>query len=277
MKEQVILTQLAEIQKKLDAITEFKKTLEPRFWDNSEVCEDVNGVPLSKENIQKAVEQLADQLIEKHSDAFPILVGLMDGAHPFFAALYTELTERNYRFQYSTMQTTSYEGMQSGSLRFTEPKGILTNRLVIVVDDVCDTGKTADAIKKHFEDVECAKQVQLMVLVDKKQKRDIDPDFVGFTVSKDAFIIGYGLDFDGLVRNTDCIKTMNKAMLPTKQESEFLEEEKQLSTQFKALHKQLKALRENNKASSSTASQPGFFAPTDAPPTPGIGQTTLSV
>jgi hypoxanthine phosphoribosyltransferase len=278
MKEQVILAQLDEIQKKLDAITEFKKTLEPRFWDNSKVCEDVNGAPLSKENIQKAVEQLADQLIAKHPDAFPILVGLMDGAHPFFAALYTELTNRNYRFQYSTMQTTSYEGMQSGALRFTEPKGILTNRLVIVVDDVCDTGKTADAIKKHFEEVECAKQVQLMVLVDKKQKRDIDPDFVGFTVSKDAFIIGYGLDFDGLVRNTDCIKTMNKTMLPTKQESEFLEEEKQLSAQFKALHKQLRELRENNKASSSKASESGFFTPKDTPVVaPATEQTTLSV
>lgn len=206
----------------------------------------------------------------------------MDGAHPFFAALYNELTKRHYRFQYSTMQTTSYEGMESGALRFTEPKGILTNRLIIVVDDVCDTGKTADAIKKHFENIEYAKQVQLMVLVDKKQKRDIDPDFVGFTVSKDAFIIGYGLDFDGLVRNTDCIKTMNKSMLPTKQESEFLEEEKQLSAQFKALHKQLKALREeNNTASSSKASTSTFFAP-DAPihtPTnnPVIEQTTLSV
>lgn len=278
MKEQVILAQLDEIQKKLDAITEFKKTLEPRFWDNSKVCEDVNGASLSKENIQKAVEQLADQLIAKHPDAFPILVGLMDGAHPFFAALYTELTNRNYRFQYSTMQTTSYEGMQSGALRFTEPKGILTNRLVIVVDDVCDTGKTADAIKKHFEEVECAKQVQLMVLVDKKQKRDIDPDFVGFTVSKDAFIIGYGLDFDGLVRNTDCIKTMNKTMLPTKQESEFLEEEKQLSAQFKALHKQLRELRENNKASSSKASESGFFTPKDTPVVaPATEQTTLSV
>ncbi len=283
MKEQVILAQLNEIQEKLEEITNLKKALESRFWDNSAVCEDVSGSPLSKENIQKAVERLAEQLIEKHPDAFPVLVGLMDGAHPFFAALYTELTKRNYRFQYSTMQTTSYEGMQSGALRFTEPKGILTNRLIIVVDDVCDTGKTAGAIKSHFEEIECAKQVQLMVLVDKKQKRGIDPDFVGFTVSEDAFIIGYGLDYDGLTRNTDCIKAMNKAMLPTKKESELLKEEKQLCAQFKTLHKQLRQVREENKASSSKVSESGFFALTGTPvdikaatPTnnPPISQTT---
>ncbi|MFJ1269719.1 phosphoribosyltransferase [Legionella lytica] len=265
MKEQVILTQLSEIQEKLDKITQLKKTLESRFWDNSEVCHDVNGLPLSNENIQKAVERLADQLIEKHPDAFPTLVGLMDGAHPFFAALHMELTKRHYHFQYTTMQTTSYEGMQSGALSFTEPKGILTNRLVIIVDDVCDKGKTAEAVKKRLGD-EYPKQVQLMVLVDKKQSRDIEPDFVGFTVSKDAFIIGYGLDFDGLTRNTDCIKTMNQTMLPTELENEHLKEEKNLCAQIKTLHKQLKELREeNNKASSS---KPGFFATTEiTPPT----------
>ncbi|USQ13987.1 hypothetical protein J2N86_01165 [Legionella lytica] len=286
--EQEIQEQLKETQTKLDKLTELKKTLESRFWGNSDVCEDINGVPLSKENIQQAVERLADQLITQHPDAFPILVGLMDGAHPFFAALYSELTKRDYRFQYSTMQTTSYEGMQSGNLRFTQPKGILTNRLVIVADDVCDTGKTADAIKKHFENEECAKQVQLMVLVDKKQKgRRIEPDFVGFTVSEEAFIIGYGLDFDGLVRNTDCIKTMNKAMLPTKDEAILLKEETLLCAQFKALHKQLKTLREeNNKASSSKTSESGFFALPEGPaaitvvaPTdnPSVAQTEFSM
>lgn len=67
---------------------------------------------------------------------------------------------------------------------------------------------------------------------------------------------------------------MNKAMLPTKQEAKRLEEEKQLYAQVKALHKQLKELSdENNKASSSNASESGFFAatqltaPTDNPVT----------
>lgn len=77
----------------------------------------------------------------------------------------------------------------------------LTGRHVIIVEDIIDTGKT---IKKLVDDLseKGAASIKVATLLFKPEsvQYDIRPDYVGFEIPS-KFIIGYGLDLDGLARN----------------------------------------------------------------------------
>lgn len=81
----------------------------------------------------------------------------------------------------------------------------ITNRHVLLIDDILDTGKTlavvVDLIKKQNP-----ASVRTCVLLDKKGRREVEfeADFVGFQIP-DRFVVGYGLDFAERYRNLPCI------------------------------------------------------------------------
>lgn len=78
----------------------------------------------------------------------------------------------------------------------------LNDRHVLIVEDIVDTGLTAkfllDFLATNFK----TKSTKLCALLDKKCKRkvEVDADYVGFEID-DKFVVGYGLDYDGLYRN----------------------------------------------------------------------------
>lgn len=224
-----------EIRTKLQQITGLKMVIEKRLWDTALPVKDFNGDELSKENIQQKINEIANQIITNYPDSCPVLISLMDGAMPFASQLHTELTERNYPFQFTCMQVSSYEGTKSGELSMGSlPKILLGNRVVIVVDDVCDTGKTYAKLHDLFLE-QGAQEVFLVALVDKVQERvsKCEPQYTGFKISKDAFIIGFGLDYEGIVRNSAAIKTVDFKSLPTNEEMALLHSEASLNEQLR--------------------------------------------
>jgi len=72
---------------------------------------------------------------------------------------------------------------------------------VLIVEDILDTGRTLDALKTRLLAME-PKRLRIAVLLDKPSRRSvaITPDYVGFR-APDRWIVGYGLDVDGLYRN----------------------------------------------------------------------------
>ena len=72
---------------------------------------------------------------------------------------------------------------------------------LLVVEDILDTGLTLSALKTHLERRH-PRRLRIAVLLDKPARRavSIRPDYVGFTVP-DRWVVGYGLDSDGLYRN----------------------------------------------------------------------------
>lgn len=205
----------------LDELNQFESEIIERVWNESPDAVDLEGTSLSTENIKARVELLADQLVQVFPKANPVLVGLMDGATPFANLLCDALNRRNYQFNYTTMVASSYGNeMVSGIVTTGNlPKVELTGKIVIVIDDVCDTGKTLKKVKERFQ-AEYPKAVQFMTLVDKQQDRPegCNPDYAGFVLSKKAFIIGMGLDYLHGLRNKNSIKAANKSSLPTHEE-----------------------------------------------------------
>ena len=72
---------------------------------------------------------------------------------------------------------------------------------LLVVEDILDTGRTLDALLHHLAGLKPAR-IRLAVLLDKPARREVEvfPHYVGFRVP-DRWVVGYGLDFEGLYRN----------------------------------------------------------------------------
>lgn len=81
----------------------------------------------------------------------------------------------------------------------------ITNRHVLLIDDILDTGKTLAMVTNMIRKLNPA-SVKTCVLLDKKGRREVpfDAEFVGFEIP-DKFVVGYGLDFAERYRNLPCI------------------------------------------------------------------------
>ncbi|MBL7525117.1 phosphoribosyltransferase [Legionella bononiensis] len=235
-----------------------------RVWDNSPEARDFNDVPLTHENILLRVEQLAAQIVQEFPDANPVIVGLMDGATPFASLLSAALNKRGYNFSYTTMSVSSYgHKLVSGELTMGAlPKVKLYSKPVIVIDDVCDTGKTLKSIRDLFL-TQFPEFVKLMVLVDKVQERPqgCSPDYVGFSMSHKAFIIGMGLDYLEELRNTSSIKTANPDSLPNEDELKLLDRREELQ---KLIAGYIAAQAEEKQKSSVSKSESSLSAPSSS-------------
>lgn len=219
-------TDLEVAQSRLKEIHNLEFELEERIRKTSQAVYDKNNqLQLSKENIQKRIKDLALQIASDPDFKDFVLVAILDGALPFAEALRKELKLLNVRFQYATIQAKSYIGMVSGDLTIqSDSKVPLTGKKVLFADDVWDTGKTLDQIANKALSQHAA-EIRNVVLVNKEQKRSFKEyvTYVGFTVPEDAFIVGFGLDYVGLLRNEDDITAVDKRYLPNTLERQLLD------------------------------------------------------
>jgi hypoxanthine phosphoribosyltransferase len=233
-RKEIILAKLKEIH-------DLEKHIGKRIFEKSLPAKDADKTELSEETINKRIETLAESLINDYPNADPVLIGIMNGALPFASKLNIALEQRKYNFTYDTMQVSSYKGTQStGTVTIAaEPKTLVGGKMVIFVDDVCDTGKTCEDLKKIFFS-KGATHIIMMVLVDKVQQRNDNyvPEYAGFKLSKEDFIIGMGLDFDGGQRNLLSIRTVDPKSLPSDAEEAILEKKPFYNTELQYCIKQ---------------------------------------
>ena len=83
---------------------------------------------------------------------------------------------------------------------------VVDNRDVIIVEDIVDTGLTIHQLKAHLRGLGATsvRVASMLFKPNKLEYEDAKPDYVGHEIT-DEFVIGYGLDFDGFVRNLDAI------------------------------------------------------------------------
>ena len=155
---------------------------------------------ISSEEIDFAIKNMAKQMDDDFFDEVPVFVGVLNGAFMVVASL---LKEYRGMCEVSFVKMSSYEGTQSTN----EVKQLigldkdLTGRTVVLLEDIVDTGNTIEELKAIFKQKN-VKHLKIATLFLKPEmyKKDIKLDYVGIRIPN-KFIVGFGLDYDGLGRN----------------------------------------------------------------------------
>ena len=157
---------------------------------------------ISYDRIQQAIDQVADRVNSdyKNCGEVPVLICVLNGAIIFTAELMKRL---DFDVELYSIKLSSYQGTKSTGtvLNIMGLTGDVTNRRVIICEDIVDTGNTIIALKEMLVD-KGAKDVAIctMLLKPDVYKKPEKIDYVGMEIPN-AFITGFGLDYDELGRN----------------------------------------------------------------------------
>lgn len=162
---------------------------------------------LDHNSIQSRVRGLAKeicQFYEWEKDEL-VVVGLADGANIFVSDLIRLLP---FKLKLYFLKVSTYEGTNrtKNSVINTGELIDIENRNVLVVDDILDTGETLNSVINSIEIIK-PKTLKTAILLCKNRKRnyEINIDFVGFNISDNGWLVGYGLDLNGFYRNLNDI------------------------------------------------------------------------
>ena len=156
---------------------------------------------LSQGQIQTAVSILADFLNAGPQDSIPIFLVILNGAMIFAGDL---LKQISFDCELATMEVSSYEGTASKDLVIKSgPSCDVAGRKVYIIEDIIDTGKTIEAVSAWLAQAG-AKDIKVVALFAKGPEAAEKGARIGFEI-EDKFIVGYGLDYDGLGRNLPMI------------------------------------------------------------------------
>lgn len=155
---------------------------------------------ISQQEITKAIKRLANQIAQDHPNETPLFLGVLNGAFVFCSDLlksYSQPCEISF-VKLASYEQTSSTGTVSELIGLNED---LTNRTVIVLEDIVDTGNTLEKIVALLKD-QPLKELKIATLFLKPSvyKKAIPLDYIGMEI-ENSFIVGYGLDYDGLGRN----------------------------------------------------------------------------
>lgn len=155
---------------------------------------------ISSESIQTRISQLAERINSDCVGETPLFLCVLTGAFPFASDLFRQIKgEAEIAF----IRLQSYAGTSStGTIK--QVLGLnedIKGRTVIIVEDIIDTGRTMVQLVRDLEE-KGPKSIKIATLLFKPDAltAPVSPDYIGFEIPS-KFIVGYGLDLDGLGRN----------------------------------------------------------------------------
>lgn len=156
---------------------------------------------ISHEDIDKKVKSIAEKINVDYKERKPLFIAILNGSFIFAADLFKEI---KIDCEISFVKVASYEDMESsGNVK--QLIGLNENifkKDVVIIEDIIDTGRTINKIYEEFISLGAA-SVEVISLLRKPTSKNcvVDFKYTGFEIP-DKFVVGYGLDYDGLGRNT---------------------------------------------------------------------------
>ncbi len=184
--------------------------------------DDIAGILLSQEQIERRVAELAAQIQKDYAGKELVMVCVLNGAAVFYIDLLMEL---DIPLEMNFIRVSSYGSgtKSSGSIRLLyDLEADIAGKHVLIVEDIIDSGNTLKSLTALLAGRGAA-EVKSCCLLDKPSRRSVamEADYVGFRVP-DEFLVGYGLDYAGKYRNLKFIGTLKKEIY----ESQDSQEEK---------------------------------------------------
>jgi len=155
---------------------------------------------ISAQEIEKAIDKMVDEISEELKDEIPVFIGILNGS---FMVVSDFIKKYKSACEVEFVKLASYEGMNSTEevQRLIGLNIDLANRHVVILEDIIDSGNTLQEIYTIFNN-KGVKSLRIATLFYKPEasKKDLKIHNIGISIP-DKFIVGYGLDYDGLGRN----------------------------------------------------------------------------
>ncbi|MFZ4768879.1 MAG: hypoxanthine phosphoribosyltransferase [Ferruginibacter sp.] len=155
---------------------------------------------LTAAQIDEQIKRLGKELNTDYAGKRPLFIAILNGSFMFASDLFKEL---DCEPEICFIKLASYKGTKSTGNVITSIglDASLKGREVIVLEDIVDTGKTLNEFLPQLHDHHPA-SLKIVALLHKPEalQYPIKIDYLGFSVP-DKFLLGYGLDYDGLARN----------------------------------------------------------------------------
>ena len=163
--------------------------------------QDVETIFASEEQLRTRIAELGREITRDYAGHEPVFVGVLKGCFVFMADL---VRACDVQCTVDFMVVSSYGAgtVSSGAVEIVKDLSKdIAGKDVIIVEDILDSGNTLSYLKKYM-DARSPASIRIVTLLDKPERRtaDVAADYVGFTIP-DAFVVGYGLDYDQKYRN----------------------------------------------------------------------------
>lgn len=164
------------------------------------VEKDIERVLISAEELEAHVAEIGAQISRDFEGKDPIFIGVLKGCFIFMADLMRHVT---INCSMDFMAVSSYSGTTStGAVKINKDLSEdIEGRHIIIVEDILDSGITLNYLK-NFLMVRRPASISIATLMDKpaRRKADVYADYSCFEIP-DAFVVGYGLDYNERYRN----------------------------------------------------------------------------
>ena len=160
------------------------------------------NVLIDEDKLQERISDLAKNIEKDYKNEDIVLICILKGATYFSVDLSKKI--KNNAITIDFMKVSSYGNNfeTSGDVKFIlDITTDITDKNVIVVEDIIDSGYTLSFIKEYLSKKK-PKSLKLCVLLDKKERREkeVKIDYTGFEI-ENKFVVGYGLDYEDKYRN----------------------------------------------------------------------------
>ncbi|NLL39483.1 MAG: hypoxanthine phosphoribosyltransferase [Clostridiales bacterium] len=165
------------------------------------MVKDIESVLITEQEVKDMVSRLADRINEDYKDKFPVFIGVLKGSFVFMADLIRQI---KICCEIDFMAVSSYgnKSVTTGAVKiYKDLEKDIENRDVIIVEDILDSGLTLNYLMGYLRSRNPS-SLRLCTLLDKPARRmiPITADYKGFEIP-DAFVVGYGLDYQEKYRN----------------------------------------------------------------------------
>lgn len=155
---------------------------------------------LPEDIIQKRVQELAAAINRDYAGKRPMFIAILNGSFMFASDLFKHLT---IEAELCFIKLASYKGLKSSGNVVTSIglEDDIFNKEIVIVEDIVDTGKTLHNFLPKLKHQQ-PKSLKIATLLHKSEATEypLQLDYIGFDIPN-KFVVGYGLDYDGLGRN----------------------------------------------------------------------------
>jgi hypoxanthine phosphoribosyltransferase len=165
---------------------------------------------LTEEQIQKRIDELGEEISKEYKTKLPIFIGVLNGSFMFMADLLKRM-DINCEVDFFKLSSYGDEKISSGKVKLLkELNADVTDRHLIIVEDIVDSGLSISYIEEMFKDHNPASMKVVSLLVKPNSiKYKVKIDYIGFEIP-DKFVIGYGLDYAQKYRNLKSIYVLSE-------------------------------------------------------------------